>query len=229
MLESSDAVVVAASLGIAGVRIHLPFGVRSSHSSSHSASPKKVPPVSWNLAIDKKTGNDVQSIIRTGFEMAHEAPTRLRDQALREASFQVPHEIARLNPEAQQFTLEDMGPMHALPNGTLAERGFDIKKDGRIFLYFPNSAVKATAAFVAINAEFKPPNQTWKDPAISSKGNEENVAMLVAGMLTWELQYSIWAELNPDIIGRIESDELPVIINFRHIACGSMYHVESGF
>lgn len=157
--------------------------------------------------------------------MAHRAPLRHRDQALREFSFQVPHEIARLNPDAQQFRLEDMGPMYDLKT---EHRVFDATKNARAFLYFPDGAVKATAAFVAINAEFKPPNETWLDPAIGRKGKEENIGLLVAGMLAWLTQYSIWAGgLRPDIIGRIETGELPVIISFRQMACGSIYHIGS--
>lgn len=146
---------------------------------------------------------------------------------MREASFQVPHEIAKLNLEAQQFRLEDTGPMYPLPNGSQAERAIDIKKNARIFLYFPNGALKAAAAFVAINAEFKPPNETWRDPDIARKGKTENIGMLSAGMTVWYTQYLMWAELRPDMIGRIQSGELPVIISFRHIACGSVYHFES--
>ncbi|KAK7698010.1 hypothetical protein SLS64_012999 [Diaporthe eres] len=159
-----------------------------------------------------------------GFEMARRAPLQRRDQALREFSFQVPHEIARLNPEARHFKLEDMGPMYDLKT---EYRAFDAAKDARAFLYFPNGAVKATAAFVAINAEFKPPDESWRDPAIGRKGRKENIGMLVAGMLAWDTQYPIWTGLRPDIIGRIETGELPVIISFRQIACGAIYHTES--
>lgn len=156
--------------------------------------------------------------------MARRAPLRHRDQALREFSFQVPHEIARLNPDAQQFRLENMGPMYDLET---EHRVFDATKNARAFLYFPNGAVKATAAFVAINAEFKPPDESWLDPAIGHKGKEENVGMLVAGMLAWLTQYPIWAGMRPDIIGRIETGELPVIISFRQMACGAIYHTKS--
>ncbi|KAG6357640.1 hypothetical protein INS49_013517 [Diaporthe citri] len=171
---------------------------------------------------------DVQTAVRASFEKAHRAPIRLRDQALREASFRVPREIAKLNPEAQQFRLEDMGPMYPLPKGTEAGRRIDTKKNACAFLYFPNGAVKATAAFVAINAEFKPPNERWLDPAIARKGKEENIGILVAGMVAWYIQYEIWSGLRPDITGRIQSGELPVIISFRHIACGALHHIESG-
>lgn len=104
---------------------------------------------------------------------------------------------------------------------------FDAEKNARVFLYFPNGAAKATAAFVAINAEFKPPDETWRDPAIARKGKEENLRMIAAGMTAWYMRYLIWAELRPDIVGRIQSGELPVIINFRHVAYGSTYHFES--
>lgn len=40
--------------------------------------------------------------------MAGKAPEDRRHSALREASFSVPYEVARLNPDAKEFQIEDM-------------------------------------------------------------------------------------------------------------------------
>lgn len=160
--------------------------------------------------------------------MARRTPIRRRDQALREASFQVPHEIARLNPDAQQFRLEDMGPMPAFPEGSGHEPPFDMERDTRAFLYFPNGAAKATAAFVAINAEFKPQAKLRKDGPVIHKGSEWHMQLLNSGMRAWIVQAYNWVYYNPDVYGRIQTGQLPVIVNYRQMACGSLYDTEAG-
>ncbi|KAJ0109469.1 hypothetical protein J7T55_000394 [Diaporthe amygdali] len=194
---------------------------------SYDPSAKAIPPHSWLRASDQRKRNDVTDIVTAGFEMARRTPMRRRDQALREASFQVPHEIARLNPDAQQFRLEDMGLLPAFPEGSGHEPPFDMERDARAFLYFPNGAAKATAAFVAINAEFKSPVKLRKDGPVTHKASESNMKLLNSGMLGWVVQAYHWSYYNPDVYGRIQTGQLPVIINYRQMACGSLYDIEA--
>lgn len=46
-----------------------------------------------------------------GFDIARNSAPHQRNDALREATFQVPHELASLSQDAPDFRLEDLGPM----------------------------------------------------------------------------------------------------------------------
>lgn len=172
------------------------------------------------LTCDQNKRREVVEIIAAGFEMARRTPLPGRDQALREASFQVPHEIATLHPHARQFRLEDLGPTPAWAEVPGYEPPFDITKDARVFLYFPDGAAKATAAFVAINADFVIDNDGF---AGMFKTSSQNLDMLKAGMLAYTAHYLDLASKNPDLYSRIQTGQLPVIVNFRDKASGSLY------
>ncbi|KAK2596452.1 hypothetical protein N8I77_013342 [Diaporthe amygdali] len=224
---STDVVLVAGSLGIAAGILLSKFLPRIQVIFRRGSSPSNPPPYSWLAASDPKTCKDVTAVVAAGFEMANKTPIRRRDQALREASFQVPHEVARLNPDAQKFRLEDMGPTPALFKGSKYEAPFNITREARIFLYFPNGATKATAAFVAINAEFKFPTAPRKGAIVMYTPSKQNLDMLEAGMVLWTIQHHTWASHNPDVFGRIQTGQLPVIITFREKACGSLFDTEA--
>lgn len=65
----------------------------------------------WALTADRQTRKEVATAVNAAFIRAREsAPHELND-ARREATFQVPHELARLNKDVPDFRLEDLGPM----------------------------------------------------------------------------------------------------------------------
>lgn len=205
--------------------------------SSDTSSPVIIPPISWQLTTDQKTADDVEAIISAGFEMARKAPAQRREQAFREASFQVPHEIARLNPEAPRFRVEDMGPMPPLKK-TWKEMGeigfhltppFDPEKEARVFLYFPNDAPRATAAFLAINSELHPSTQRNAHGRAMGKRNEDHRPMLGIASTIWICQTINWRRHHPHVLDRIETGRLPVIMSFRDTACGRLWDTSTEF
>ncbi|KAG8161951.1 hypothetical protein KVR01_007716 [Diaporthe batatas] len=189
------------------------------------------PPISWVRSCDQKTRHEVATIVTAGFDMAMRKPTRLRDQAYREASFQVPHEIARLNTAAPRFKIEEMAPLTCVRKelGRLRrgdpdlEFSFDIEKDAQLFLYFPNDSPKAAAAFLAINTKFDTRVRNSEVPP-----TDEQARLLAYGMALFKLQCRHWADKRPEILRRIGPALLPVIISFRGTACGLLYDMRSG-
>lgn len=120
-----------------------------------------IPPHTWARTAEQQTREKVETILSEEFNRARNSTLHQRNDALREATFHVPHVLARLNKDAPDFRLEDLGPMvHAKKfwdrlgeiHPSLAPY-FDCAEETRVFLYFPNGATKATAVFVAVNAE----------------------------------------------------------------------------
>lgn len=187
-----------------------------------------VPPIPWWQDADKKARQDVEETVTTSFAMASKTPEQHRDQAYREASFRVPHEIARLNPDAPQFRLEDMGSLSVVVNMTkyLEEAGvhekppFHIERDARVFWYFPNDSAtaRATAAFLAVNAEFTPQKESFM---LNRTYDQER--LWKTALIIWQRHNMQCATLNPDILDRIGPQRLPVIITFRGEACGVVW------
>lgn len=176
---------------------------------------------------------EVETILAEEFKLAYNSTPDQRNDALREATFHVPHELARLNKDAPDFKLEDLGPMVQAKefwdrlgeiHPSLAPY-FDCAEETRVFLYFPNGATKATAVFVAVNAE---PLRKPQPP--SGVGEHARRAVEAAWSVNiWKIQHEIWARSNPAVIGRIEEMErLPVIFNFRDEAFGVMYYTRLG-
>lgn len=164
------------------------------------------------------------------FESASKAPIQHRDHAYREASFRVPHEIARLNPDAPRFRVEEVGSLSFVAKlcEELGEKDpqnkppFDIERDARIFLYFPNDEAQATAAFLAINAQFAPQGLAPQEiGVIEATGNPARLWRTAANI--WLCQNIEWANLNPDFLHRIGPDQLPVITTFRGAARGVIW------
>lgn len=183
------------------------------------------------LTADQNTRDDVEAIISAGFEMASKAPIRRRDQAFREASFQVPYELPRLNAAAPRFRIEDMGPMPPLKK-TWKEIGeigmhipapFDVEKEARVFLYFPNDAPRATAAFLAINADFRPVEYKNAQGQVSYRTHEDHLRLFMIATTIWICQTINWRRHRPHILDRVEPGQLPVIMSFREWACGSLW------
>lgn len=161
--------------------------------------------------------------------MASKTPIRRRDQAFREVSFHVPHEIARLNPDAPRFRVEDMGPMPPLKKlwkevgelGIHINPPFDVEREARVFLYFPNDAPRATAAFLAINTEFRPVEYRNAQGNVSYRTHEDHLRLFATASYMWDCQNINWRRHRPHILDRIEPGQLPVIMSFREWACGS--------
>lgn len=228
-MESSEA-IVAACLGVAGGVLLTRYLLTKSLVIPGRGASKLVPPASWWHAADEKTFQDVKTIISAGFEMASKAPIRRRDQAYREASFQVPYEIARLNPDAPQFKVQQMAPLSSIREvwQNMAEGGihvkppFSVERDARVFLYFPNGSAKATAAFLAINAEYTPLAQQLSPTTTMSVATDDQWLLQMIAANIWVCQTVVWGRRNPDVLHRMPT-RLPVIITFRGSATGALW------
>ncbi|KAG6355199.1 hypothetical protein INS49_004280 [Diaporthe citri] len=236
LFESSDA-IAAVCLGVASGILLSRFPTRFLNTSyfqkrapvSQPSQPGHVPPISWVFTADQETCDDVQTILSAAFEMASKSPIRSRDQAFREASFYVPYEIARLNPDAPRFRVEDMGVMPPLKKlwkdmdnlGFHVTAPFDVEKEARVFLYFPNDAPRATAAFLAINTEFHPVGQPNSQGKVTTPEDQDKVTTIAS--IIWICQNINWRRHHPHVLDRIEPGHLPVIMSFRETACGSSW------
>lgn len=198
-----------------------------------------IPPHVWARTVDQQTREEVEAALAVGFNMARDSALHERNDALREATFQVPHELARLNKDAPDFKLEELGPMvdGKMIWDKVGERFpslapfVDCVEEARVFLYFPNGAVKATAIFVAVNAELKyplrKPQQSTAGDAFMNSAHAATEVGLLANF--WGFQHNVWAQSHPAVIGRIEEMErLPVIFNFRDKAFGGLYYTRLG-
>lgn len=169
--------------------------------------------------------------------MAHKTPQRRRKKALREATFQAPYEVATVIPGAgPDSRLEDMGPMASISKEWAAIRkaaflrAFNITREGRVYLYFPNGTSKATAAFVAINGEVFPPEWTLIERFAVTQFSKEQENLVTAAVCGWVKTYMTWEDEHPHIIDRIEKGKLPVIFNFRELVSSALYDTEiNGF
>lgn len=202
-----------------------------------------IPPHTWARTVDQQTRDEVEAALAEGFNMARNSALHQRNDALREATFQVPHELARLNKDAPDFRLEDLGPMvHAKKLWDRVGERFpslapfvDCAEEARVFLYFPNGANKATAVFVAVNAELKypedKPQQSTVYGAFMNGARAGTEFSFQVGLLAnfWRFQHSYWAQNQPAVIGQIEEMErLPVIFNFGDKAFGALYYTRLG-
>lgn len=187
-------------------------------------------PHTWARHAKEQTRNEVEMTMSVAFNMARNAPMNRQNQYLRDATFQVPRELARLNSEAPDFRLEDLGPMAPgkLPlawdvgffhKSTTERPLLDAKTETRAFLYFPNGSPKATAVFLAVNSELRYPVQAGVQYQSSDSGKA--IALLQA----FRIVYQDWQRNRPSLVGRIvEVNRLPVICNFREHVLGSLYY-----
>lgn len=203
-----------------------------------------IPPHTWARTADQQTREGVEAALAVNFDIARNSAPHQRNDALREATFRVPHELASLNKDAPDFRLEDLGPMvHGKMWGdrfgerfpSLAPFFVDCAEETRVFLYFPNGATKATAVFVAVNAELGYP---LHNPQCSA-GSVDAVTptsvyrpSVEVALLTcaWEFQHEVWALIHPArVVDQIdEMERLPVIFNFREKAFGALYYKRLG-
>lgn len=198
-----------------------------------------IPPYTWARTVDQKTRDEVEATLAVGFNMARNSAPHQRNDALREATFQVPHELARLNKDAPDFRLEDLGPPvdgkkiwdRVGERFTSLVPFIDFAEEARVFLYFPNGATKATAVFVAVNAELKyplrKPQQSTAGDAVMNGAHAATEVDLLANF--WGFQHNLWAQSHPAVIGLLEEMErLPVIFKFRDKAFGALYYTRLG-
>lgn len=176
---------------------------------------------------------EVEATLTKGFGVArNSAPQQLND-ALREATFRVPHELARLNNDAPDFRLEDLGPIGNSKEiwNNVGKRFPDLApfidcvEETRVFLYFPNGGTKATAIFVAVNAKLRYPlfQSGWGADSFKRAARAAAEVVLITDI--WKRQHRIWSRSHPVVMGRIEEMErLPIIFNFREKAFGVMYY-----
>jgi len=54
-----------------------------------------------------------------------------------------------------------------------------VETDARVFLYFPNGSAKATAAFLAISAEYQPLERQLKPGSKHYKASDNQVGLLI--------------------------------------------------
>lgn len=170
-------------------------------------------------------------MISATFKMASKAPSRDRASSFREASFRVPYEISRLNLEAPRFRLEDLGPMAPLKQrfremrelGFPISAHFDPEREARVFLYFPNDAPRATAAFLSINTEFRPLEYRDAQGRVAYSTNKDHDRISFIAINIWICQAIHWRRHDPQVLDRIEPGLLPVIMNFREWISGSLW------
>lgn len=195
-----------------------------------------IPPYIWARTVDQQTREDVEKTLAEGFNTARNSTLHQRNDALREATFHVPYELARLNKDAPYFRLEDLGPMVYAKKlwdriGEITPSfaaSFNCAEEMRVFLYFPNGATKATAVFVAVNAELKHVLHKLQ-PSVGAGEHARRAVEAAFPVNAWRIQHRFWAKRNPAVIGRIEEMErLPVIFNFRDEAFGVMYYTRLG-
>lgn len=180
------------------------------------------PPLSWVVTADPEVAGGVFSGIQAGLTLAKSRPAKFRVKALREFVFQLPHEIARLNKDAPKFKLEDMGPCPDwadMPAKQVAALPFNLQKDTKVFLYYPDGAEKATAAFLVINTELNVPDGTT-----SFKKTQDIKVLIFIAIRSWMDTYEKWMEISPEIIkNKIEPGNLPIIFCFQNKISGSLY------
>lgn len=195
-----------------------------------------VPPLAWATKADSQTRAGVLAAIGAGFALARSRPTSLQNDALREATFEIPYDIARLNKDAPQFKITDMGHCPVFSDQTqmvldIALEGFKPsfthEKDTRVFLYYPNGSKKATAAFLVINTEFTVPSpqepNEIKEP-FPGTSLEIRHSLVQYAINMWINTYARWADDHPEIIRKnIEPGNLPVIFCFRNKISGSIF------
>jgi hypothetical protein len=183
-----------------------------------------IPPHTWAHTADRRTRNDVEATLAKDFNMVRSY------NALRQATFHVPQELARLNKDAPDFRLEKLGPIVPANVAGLAT-SVDCGKETRVFLYFPNGATKAIAIFVAVNGELdcsmhKMLRSGAVDAVMDGVHGATEACLLIS---TWDAQHKIWARSHPAVIDRIEQlERLPVMFNFREENFGVMYYRRLG-
>lgn len=222
----SEVVIIDAGHVILGCLVVLGSIAGSVALVRHLTGYSTLPPHTWARTANEQTRNEVEMTMSMAFNMARNAPMHRRNKNLRDATFQVPHELAKLNSKAPNFHLEDLGPMAAgkIPwdvgrsHSSTDGPPLDAKTETRAFLYFPNGSPKATAIFLAVNSELKYPKQVQSQrPGYSRKP----LALLQA----FRVVYADWERNRPSLIDRIVVvDRLPVICNFQEHVFGSLYY-----
>lgn len=166
------------------------------------------------------------------FNMARAAPMEQRHDMLREATFHVPHELAKLNKKAPKFRLEELGPMAegrlpwTTPSQRVSKNGppLNAKTETRAFLYFPNGSPKATAVFLAVNSELMYPRKARMQ---SPPGRDEIATSRkpMALLFAFCVVYQDWEENRPSVTDRIaRTSRLPVICNFQENVFGCIFY-----
>lgn len=191
-----------------------------------------IPSHIWARKADQQTRDEVEEALALAFNKARNSAPQRRNGALREATFEVPHELARLNSDAPGFRLEDLGPMVR----------------GR---RFRTGLARSSTALRRLSTARRRPVDAC--PLILPQWREESDRRLRGRQLRAQVRFAqetaacrgrhghtrvpqggslgeCLEDPTPDlgakksaVIGRIQDVErLPVIFNFRHEAFGAM-------
>lgn len=101
--------------------------------------------------------------------------------------------------------------------------------DTSVFLYFPNGATKATAAFLAVNDDLSSAESAGSEPGKLIDPDKNNF-LLNQSIMFWMAQYRHWEAHQPDLIERLDSESelFPVIFVFRDKVSGCQWHTREG-
>lgn len=183
------------------------------------------PAVSWlqHPRVKPEAQAAFYAALAAGFDMAHAQPPERQHRAFREATFSIPAELVRLNPDApdtSQIRLEDLGPIPSKPSSEKGapEAGWQSQapfapEDTRIFLYSPTKDAKADTVFVTINVDFPIEEVDKKQPTVTSERLDQLALRqaTLSAFLTW---YAVKGQ-NPDIKERFQTGIINVVYILR--------------
>lgn len=170
--------------------------------------------------------------LSTAFNMARNAPTFERHNKLREVSFLVPHEVARLNRKAPDFHLEDLGPVsdgEILWDLRKGGTPLDARTETRVFLYFPNGSSKAAAVFLAVNSELIYTKKAMRKSTDADHRGLTNTTNAICLIKAFRDTHQKWKRSHPSPADRMkEVGQLPLICVFQESVFGCAYYPRFG-
>lgn len=152
---------------------------------------------------------------------------------LREATFLVPQEVARLNTKAPDFLLADVGPVAD------GEIPWDLKSGGppldagaetRAFLYFPDaSAEEAAAVFLVVNTELRYTKKVMRQFPDGDHRRPTNSSNAVCLIKAFHDTHGAWKRSRPSPVDHMkEVGQLPLICVFQESVFGCAYYPRFG-
>ncbi|PSR92435.1 hypothetical protein BD289DRAFT_179261 [Coniella lustricola] len=181
--------------------------------------------VSW--LQDPRTKPETQAAffaaLQAGFDMAHAQPPARQHRALREATFSIPAELVRLNPDTPDINLiklEDVGPVPSRPSSQKkdaatawhAPEAF-APEDTRVFLYAKSKTAKADTVFLTINVDFPIEEVSKKEPIVTAE-RLNNVALRQATLGAFLAWYEVKGQ-KPGMKERFEPGPTMVVFILR--------------
>lgn len=225
------------SVGVACIGIGILLNKRHAETKARLMNIIQAPPLSWYGRATPRTQKSVSAAASTGFQQAQDLPAgQLREDALREYSFEIPHHVALLNETAIEFRLENMGspnltnddwrledsewyekdasaPVDPSPYPARDNFLFDESRDVRIYFYFPDKAPTAQAVFIAVNFGL-------------STSRKETVSTVNHLHELWQRVMRKWTRDHPDIVQRMQTGDLPIIFNLQSCILGTIWSTD---